>query len=233
MIRLLPSALSAALVFATLAIPANAHDLACRGDERDCQRFVGETARHGHRVPAKGGPKHTVNAGRVALDLTAWELERERRCLAIAAYAEARDQGTAGMLAVMWVILNRVERGMNGADRPCEAVAQPAAIEAMSRPEFGKQLRAIRRGAMPPLVRTDAYPDELALRNARLLAFRALGTGDRLPDDLTKNATHYWSPKQQKRLGRSKPDWAKTLVRTARIGDHVFYRLRVQVAEAR
>jgi hypothetical protein len=131
----------------------------------------------------------------------------------------------------MWVILNRVERGMDGAERPCDVVAQPAVIEAMTRLEHVKQLRALRRGTMPPLVRAKTYPDELAFRNAMLLAYHALGSGDSLAKDPTRNATHYWCPKQQKKLGRAKPDWARKLVRTAKIGDHVFYRPRVQIAE--
>jgi Cell Wall Hydrolase len=231
MTRLLPL-LSAGLVFTVLLAPNAAGAAGCVATQSDCVRTDGEPSGNGRRLPAKGGPKHRVNAGHVSLELTAWELERERRCLAIAAYAEARDQAATGMLAVMWVILNRVERGMYGAERPCDAVAQPAAIEAMSRPEHAKQLRAIRRGAMPPLVRTETYPDEVALRTARRLAEQALGDGDRLPDDLTKSATHYWSPKQQRRLGRAKPEWARRLVRTTRIGDHVFYRPRLEVAQS-
>jgi len=150
MLRLMPI-LSVALALGAFAIPVQARDLACGRGEPDCRRFVAATAASRH-LPPKGGQRHAVNAGRVSLELTDWELERERSCLAVAAYAEARDQGTAGMLAVMWVILNRVERGMHGAERPCEVVAQPAVIEAMTRPELRKQLRAIRRGAMPPLV---------------------------------------------------------------------------------
>jgi hypothetical protein len=58
-----------------------------------------------------------------AAAIGAEELPEEARCLALAMYWEAKDQGREGMLAVGSVVLNRM-RHEEFPDAPCEVVRE-------------------------------------------------------------------------------------------------------------
>src|SRR4051812_26974326 len=71
--------------------------------------------------------------------------DRERRCLTMIAYAEAGGEGSAGMLAVMKVVRNRITN-LGFADDACAAALEPGQFQPVwERP-------ALRRAPGGPLV---------------------------------------------------------------------------------
>ena len=136
------------------------------------------------------------------------------QCLAMNMYHEARDQGTAGKLAVSAVVLNRVndKRFPNSV---CEVV-----LQAQTRPSW-------RDGAPIPIRnkcqfswycdgKSDEVKDEKTYQ--KILDFaRLIMHNDIQFVDITDGATHYHAD-------YVKPDWADTKTRTTEIGDHIFYR---------
>ena len=135
------------------------------------------------------------------------------QCLAMNMYHEARDQGTAGKLAVSAVVLNRVndERFPNSV---CEVV-----LQAQTRPSW-------RDGTPIPIRnkcqfswycdgKSDVPKNEKAWKKAQDYAYLVLY--NRIAIDVTEGATHYHAT-------YVKPSWAKTKTRTTRIESHIFYR---------
>ena len=143
-----------------------------------------------------------------------WNDDKHIQCLAMNMYHEARDQGTAGKLAVSAVVLNRVndERFPNSV---CEVV-----LQAQTRPSW-------RDGTPIPIRnkcqfswycdgKSDEVKDEKTYQ--KILDFaRLIMHNDIQFVDITDGATHYHAD-------YVKPDWAKTKTRTTEIGDHIFYR---------
>ena len=106
---------------------------------------------------SRGLPPHTYWIAGRAVELGDAEADRQRRCMALAAFAEARGEGHDGMLAIMFVVMNRVSAVSEGTFPappaakgkevlPCDVVAQKYAFEAVHRARFRKTLTAIRRG---------------------------------------------------------------------------------------
>ena len=136
------------------------------------------------------------------------------QCLAMNMYHEARDQGTAGRLAVSAVVLNRVNDD-RFPDSVCEVV-----LQAQTRPSW--------RDGTPTPIRNrcqfswycDGKSDEVKDKKTyqKILDFaRLIMHNDIQFVDITDGATHYHAD-------YVKPDWAKTKTRTTEIGDHIFYR---------
>ena len=122
-------------------------------------------------------------------------------CLAQAVYYEARSEGIVGQLAVAQVVLNRV-RNANYPDTICGVVFEG------SERTTGCQFTFTCDGS---LIRT---PRGNAWRRSQLVAQHAyLGFGR----DVTRRATHYHTVAVD-------PYWNESLVRTRRIGTHIFYR---------
>lgn len=126
--------------------------------------------------------------------------EREHRCLALALYFESRGESERGMTAVGWTILNRVASS-EFPDSPCGVVQQG--------------------GETPPCQfswwcdgKSDRPRDRAAWRRAQVAAARLLTDP---PADPTRGALYF--------VNRSvSPGWLRSLTRTVRIGNHVFYR---------
>lgn len=147
-----------ALMLATAVMPAaagaqviNASDAACRPGDSGCARFVGDVK---GGTPKRGGAKQPVVIGASVYMLTPWQAERERRCLALAGWAEARGEGADAMAAVMWVVANRA----SSADQPslpCRVVVaagqfEPFAVppvEPKTREKHGKQAKQREKAA--------------------------------------------------------------------------------------
>ena len=136
------------------------------------------------------------------------------QCLAMNMYHEARDQGTAGRLAVSAVVMNRVndDRFPNTI---CEVVLQA-------------QMKKSWRTGLPIPIRNkcqfswycDGKSDEIKDEKTyqKILDFASLILHNNIRFvDITDGATHYHAD-------YVKPDWAKTKTRTTEIGDHIFYR---------
>ena len=138
-------------------------------------------------------------------DLATIEVDRidaeDRRCLTQAIYYEARNQSVAGQLAVADVVLNRVENPRYP-DTICGVVFQG------SKRRTGCQFSFTCDGSMKGRI------ERRAMVEAQTLATAVLG-GFRLA--LTDGATNYHATYVN-------PYWAPTLSKTAKVGDHLFYR---------
>lgn len=129
------------------------------------------------------------------------EGDAQWRCLAQAIYFEARGEPLPGQVAVAEVILNRVD-SPSFPRTICGVVRQGADRRTGCQFSFmcnGTDLR-MREGD--------------AARRAGIIAHLMIDGRPRL---LTGNATHFHAR-------RVSPGWASRLVRTARIGAHIFYR---------
>ena len=133
-------------------------------------------------------------------DVHAGTLEDEHRCLALALYWEARGESRRGMVAVGWTILNRAQSQYFPAT-PCGVIYQG--------------------GERPPCQfswwcdgKSDRPRDRDSWVQARVIAAELLVNP---PPDPTGRALFYHST----RIG---VPWTRRRTRTARIGNHIFYR---------
>ena len=133
------------------------------------------------------------------------QLLAEHRCLAEVMYYEARGEGEEGEKAVAEVVFHRIAGGDHG--HTICAVVYEGANRAVCQFSFAcNGARDVRKTA-------DAW------REAQILAARIL-TGEVQLLDETSGATYYHAT-------YVRPNWAPQLVRTAQIGNHVFYRQRL------
>lgn len=136
-----------------------------------------------------------IHQVRVGAKSAEWE------CLTEALYHEARGETLVGLVAVAEVILNRVDSAFYP-DSVCGVVGQ--GIERAPYCQFS--------------YKCDGLSDGMTQGEARSLmekiAWVMLSGKPRI---LTGKATHYHTDEVN-------PGWAARLVRTARIGDHIFYR---------
>ena len=129
------------------------------------------------------------------------------QCLAEAIYFEARGESLAGQVAVAEVILNRVD-SPNYPGTVCGVVKQG------QERRTGCQFSFMCDGK-PEVVRD---PD--AFNRAGVIAHLLMEGRPRI---LTGNATHFHTRAVS-------PSWSRRLVRTARIGAHIFYRYPTRTA---
>ena len=123
------------------------------------------------------------------------------RCLTEALYFEARGETVEGQYAVAEVILNRVENA-NYPSSICDVVNQGTG----------------RRYACQFTYTCDGIPEVVTDRRAwNRLGHIARIMMDGAPRDLTRGATHYHADWVN-------PNWARVYPRTARYGQHIFYR---------
>jgi spore germination cell wall hydrolase CwlJ-like protein len=133
--------------------------------------------------------------------MAARDSARERRCLAEAIYYEARSEGFYGQLAVAEVVLNRVRH------RAYPSTVCGVVFEGAER-RTGCQFTFTCDGSM------EMAPYGRSWTRAQLIAEHAL-MGFAPP--MTRSATHYHTVAVD-------PYWSSGLVRTRRIGQHIFYR---------
>lgn len=124
-------------------------DSVCRPGDKGCARFAGDEK---GGVPKRGGAKQPVMIGASVFMLTPWQAERERRCLALAGWAEARGEGADAMTAVMWVVANRAASA-DQPSLPCRVVVatgqfEPFAVEPVE-PVNRKKAKAAKAKAKP------------------------------------------------------------------------------------
>ena len=137
-----------------------------------------------------------------------------KECLAVNMYHEARDQGTAGRLAVSAVVLNRV-RDSRFPNTVCEVVYQ-----AQMKPSWKTGEPVPIRNRCQFSWYCDGKSDKIKDKKTyqRILDFAGLILHNDIEFlDITDGATHYHAD-------YVKPDWADTKTRTTEIGDHIFYR---------
>ncbi|MBY6264194.1 cell wall hydrolase [Azospirillum sp. 412522] len=145
-----------AVMLATAVLPAaagaqvvDASDAVCRPGDTGCALFVGD-GKGG--VPKRGGARQPVMIGSSVYMLTPWQAERERRCLALAGWAEARGEGADAMAAVMWVVANRAASA-DQPSLPCRVVVatgqfEPFAAEPVE-PKNRQKAKVAKPGAKP------------------------------------------------------------------------------------
>jgi spore germination cell wall hydrolase CwlJ-like protein len=132
----------------------------------------------------------------------------ELGCLAEALYFEARGESVIGQIAVAEVILNRAA-STSYPDTVCGVISQ--GVGAGRGCQFSYKCDG--RSDRP----RDRATHERLSKIARVML-------DGKPRILTGQATHYHTV-------HVNPRWARRLVRTARIGDHLFYRPKMQVSQ--
>ena len=148
----------------------------------------------------------------------------EARCLAENIYHEARNQGTAGWLAVAAVTMNRVidNRFPNTI---CEVVFQAETKESW-KTKSKKDILASERIFYPIRHRCqfswycDGKSDDIKNVSVymEIMQFsRLLLTSQAVMFDITDGATFYHADSIT-------PSWAKSKIKTIEIGDHIFYR---------
>ena len=148
---------------------------------------------------------------------------KEARCLAENIYHEARDQGTAGWLAVASVTLNRVtdDRFPNSI---CGVVFQAETKESWT--TKGKDVPEIERVFYPVRHRCqfswycDGKADDINHISIYLeiMSFtQLLLSSQMMMFDITDGATFYHADYVT-------PSWARSKIKTIEIGDHIFYR---------
>ena len=147
----------------------------------------------------------------------------EARCLAENIYHEARNQGTAGWLAVAAVTLNRVTDD-RFPDSICDVVFQSETRESWR--TKGKDVPDIERVYYPVRHRCqfswycDGKPDDinqLGIYMDIMQFSKILLTSRVMMFDITDGATFYHADYVT-------PSWAKSKIKTIEIGDHIFYR---------
>jgi hypothetical protein len=143
------------------------------------------------------------------LEVEVGERDEQWHCLSEALYFEARGESLMGQVAVAEVILNRVEDG-SYPDSVCGVVRQGS--------ESGKLYAC----------QFSFYCDGKAEEIANQEKFEELGKIawvmlNGKPRILTGNATYYHATSV-------KPRWVSKLVRTTKIGAHVFYRDPVELS---
>jgi len=124
--------------------------------------------------------------------------KEQQHCMALNLYWEARGEGSDGMIAVGWTVLNRM-RSRRFPATPCDVVYQGGQRRGC---EFSWWCDG----------RSDRPRDARSWRLALQLAERVLMAP---PPDPTGGALYYHSTSVR-------PGWKHA--RTARIGGHVFYR---------
>ena len=116
-------------------------------------------------------------------------------CLALNVYHEARDQSTAGQVAVAQVVINRVN-DERFPDSVCKVVKQPGQFSWLWDKKSNK-------------------PYEEKAWDKSLVVARTVYDGKTV--DITDGATYYHA-------NYVTPSWAKKRTKTVRIDDHIFYK---------
>ena len=147
------------------------------------------------------------------------------KCLAMNMYHEARGQGSAGLLGVSSVVMNRV-RDKRFPSTICEVVHQGPTRESWKTrqtldPNDAKFYPIKNRCQFSWYCdgRSDEPKDKKTYE--RLLTIATSIVYNKINFiDITDGATHYHAD-------YVKPAWAKVKRRTTRIGDHIFYRWEI------
>ena len=141
------------------------------------------------------------------------------KCLALNMYHEARDQGTAGILAVSAVVLNRV-RDERFPNTICEVIYQGPIRESWKRNGTYFPIKNKCQFSWYCDGKSDTPHNEkqyqMLLEMSEAILYGQLGAVDITDGALFYHADHI------------KPGWARTKQRTTEIGDHIFYTWRVK-----
>ena len=144
-----------------------------------------------------------------------WNDNEHVKCLALNMYHEARDQGTAGKLAVSAVVINRVSDS-RFPNTICEVIKQGPTRKSWRDPSVSYPIKNRCQFSWYCDGISDEVKDEKTYQ--KILDFaRLIMHNDIQFVDITDGATHYHAD-------YVKPDWADTKTRTTELGAHIFYR---------
>ena len=153
--------------------------------------------------------------------------EPSAECLAMNMYHEARGQGVAGVLAVSFVVFNRV-RDKRFPSTVCQVIEQGRTRESWKTRKI-KNLPPEKRKYYPIRNRCQFswycdgksdIPKDLETYSRFLEIAKGMIHNEYSLIDITDGATFYHADYVT-------PAWAKTKKRTIEIGDHIFYRWEV------
>ena len=139
----------------------------------------------------------------------------EVECLSLNMYHEARNQGTAGVLAASNVVLNRVS-DHRYPDTICEVIQQGPTRKSWKGTGEIFPIRNRCQFSWYCDGKSDKPTDTVTYDNLYELSLDILST-EYPYVDITDGATHYHAD-------YIKPAWASTKTKTVEIEDHIFYR---------
>jgi spore germination cell wall hydrolase CwlJ-like protein len=160
-----------------------------------------EEPQQGRFVPSIGPKDHLWAQSILSPDVFS---EKEQRCLAEGIYFEARGETEKGQAAVAQVILNRV-RNPQYPNTICGVVYQN--ISWFNRCQFSFACDKIKDHVIPGRHWETAQAIALAV------------TAGKIWIDAVGSATHYHATYVS-------PNWGPTMIRVAKVGQHIFYRTR-------
>lgn len=161
----------------------------------------------------------TVNITGVDIDTSKVNLD-EVHCLAKNIYYEASGEDIQGQFAVASVTLNRV-KDSRFPTTICEVVKQTTVSNITKKLvcQFSWYCEENKKKAGIPISNKDGTLNQLVVDKFQVASMVAIAAMSGDVQDVTKGATHFHNPNVVI------PPWAKTLTRTARIGNHDFYKL--------
>lgn len=151
----------------------------------------------------------------ISVALSAKSSDDQIECLAKNMYFEARNQGTAGILAVTAVVLNRVNDS-RFPDTICEVVKQAQTRVSWLNKNKRYPIKNRCQFSWYCDGKSDVPKNKELYNNLEGWATSIL-SGEIDFIDITDGATFYHADYVQ-------PSWAKTKTRTVEIEDHIFYR---------
>lgn len=161
----------------------------------------------------------TANITGIDVDSTKFNLD-EVHCLAKNIYYEASGEDIRGQFAVASVTLNRV-KDSRFPTTICEVVKQTT-ISNISKKlvcQFSWYCEEEKKRSGIPIRNKDGSPNQPVIDKFQVASMVALAAMSGEVIDVSKGATHFHNP------NIVKPAWSNTLQRTARIGNHDFYKL--------
>ena len=164
------------------------------------------------------GPAELIVAGLILFspaNATVTKSDGSIECLALNMYHEARGQGSAGLLAVSSVVLNRVN-DKRFPNTICEVIEQGPTRESWKKNGEFYPIRHKCQFSWWCDGRSD-IPKDINTYTKLLTIARSMVYNDMAFIDITDGALFYHAH-------YVKPAWAKVKRRTTRIGDHIFYR---------
>ena len=189
----------------TPALPSQIDELAVQDEQISASADGAQNAQQAELVVVD-------KAGTIGLDaikhVKVGEKSTEWACLTEALYFEARGESLVGQVAVAEVILNRVD-SRRYPNSVCGVIRQGES----------------RGTGCQFSYRCDGKSDAMSEKGARKLMGQVAWVMLKgKPRILTSEATHYHTT-------AVRPRWSKKLVKTARIGDHIFYRKPTQLSQ--
>ena len=142
----------------------------------------------------------------------------QAQCLAQNIFYEARSEDISGQFAVASVTLNRAN-DPRYPNTVCGVVKQSAISIIDKKPvcAFTWYCENRKTGKTIAFTNKDGSINEKIVEQFKLASMVAILTLNGEVDDNTKGATHFHNP-------QARPSWAATMIKTATIGNHTFYK---------